>query len=331
MSEAARGWHYITKPAIVIVVVGGVAALTIALTTRMHRSQSTAGVMTIDFDDVAAPDEASETDAGDRRPALRCAAGAMASPQTTRQQYGELLRVIADRVHRRALLAQRKTYAEINEMVERREVDVAFVCSSPYVAGKARFGMEILVVPVTYGRKVYYSYILAHRDDPLNSFDDLRGKVFAFTDPLSNTGCLVPKYMLAQRGETPQSFFAEFYYAYSHDNAIRAVAEGIADGAAVDSLIWDYLQETDSTYTARTKIVHKSPPYGIPPVVVHPDLDPDLKRELKQVFLTLHEDQEAQIILRTLRIDRFEESDDAAYDSIRKMRRMLGQSDGRQP
>lgn len=237
MREAARGWHHVRKPVLVTVVIGAVGALAVALTSGRLGIQSSKGVMTVDFGDVVAPEEGAETDAADRRPTLRFAAGAMASPQTTRQQYGELLRVIADRVQRRALLAQRKTYAEINEMVERREVDVAFVCSAPYVVGRAKFSMETFIVPVTHGQKVYHSYILTHRDSPLNSFDALKGKLFAFTDPHSNTGCLVPKYMLAQRGETPQSFFAEFYYAYSHDNAIRAVAEGMADGAAVDSLI----------------------------------------------------------------------------------------------
>jgi phosphonate transport system substrate-binding protein len=165
----------------------------------------------------------------------------------------------------------------------------------------------------------------------VHSFDDLRGKVFAFSDPCSNSGCLVPKYMLVRRGETPQSFFGESYYSYSHDNSIRAVAEGMADGAAVDSLIWEYLQETDPTYTARTKIVEKSPPYGIPPVVVHPGLDPELKRQLRQVFLTLHEDQEARSILRTLRIDRFEDGDDAAYDSIRAMRQLVARTSEQEP
>jgi phosphonate transport system substrate-binding protein len=199
------------------------------------------------------------------------------------------------------------------------------------VDGKAKFGMEMLAVPIMYGQDVYHSYIVVHRDSPLDSFDDLREKVFAFTDPRSNSGCLVPKYMLARRGETPQSYFGECYYTYSHDNSIRAVAEGMADGAAVDSLIWEYLRETDPACTARTRIVEKSPPYGIPPVIVHPDLDPDLKRRLKQVFLTLHEDEEARTILGALRIDRFEEGDDAAYDSIRAMRRLVAQTDGQEP
>ncbi len=179
---------------------------------------------------------------------------------------------------------------------------MALVCTAPYVMGKATFGMELLVAPVTQGRKVYHAYILAHQESPARSFDDLQGKVFAFTDPDSNTGCLVPTYMLNERAETAQSFFADYFYTYSHDNAIKAVAERLADGAAVDSLVWEYLADTDPTHTSQTKIIERSPPYGIPPVVVHPDLDRDLKDHLKAAFLTLHADREARELLRTLRI-----------------------------
>ncbi|MBU0718244.1 MAG: phosphate/phosphite/phosphonate ABC transporter substrate-binding protein [Planctomycetes bacterium] len=311
--------------------IGALAIVAIAIIVTSSGPRSADGVATIDYGNVVQTDNLADVGAGDRRPSLRIAVAAMISPKKTSDLYDDLLRLLADRVGRRAVFTQRKTYAEVNDMVERKEVDVAFVCSGPYVTGKAKFGMEILVVPVVGGQTVYHSYILTHRDSPFSSFDALKGKRFAFTDPYSNTGCLVPKYMVARRGETPQSFFGDSYYTYSHDNSIKAVAEGLADGAAVDSLIWEYAQATDPTYTAHTKIVEKSPPYGIPPVVVHPDLDPYVKQRLKETFLTLHEVQEAQGILRTLRIDRFVEGDDAAYDSVREMQRWIAQTGQEEP
>lgn len=264
----------------------------------------------------------------DQRPQLRIAIGAMISPETTRIYYEKLLSLIAERLGRRATFSQRRTYAEVNDLVRKREADLAFVCSGPYTQGKQEFGMELLVVPVANGKSVYYSYIIAGTGSPIQSFNDLRGKKFAFTDPQSNTGSLVPTYMLAKRGETPASFFHEYFYTHSHDNSIRAVAEGQADGAAVDSLIWEFINKIDPTLTSRTRIVEKSPPYGIPPVVVHPALDADTKLALKQILLSLHNDPEARVLLDKIQIDRFVEGNDGMYNTVREMSRWLQRQTG---
>jgi phosphonate transport system substrate-binding protein len=273
----------------------------------------------VDFEEVVSEENGVGDVAHDSRPTLRVAVAAMLSPKPTSEYYEGLLRLIANKVGRRPVFLQRRTYGEVSDLLDRKELDIAFVCAGPYVTGHERFGMEILVVPVVRGKKVYHSYIIANREGELESFDDLKGKRFAFTDPRSNTGYLVPKHILSQRGHTPESFFGETFFTYSHDNSIKAVAEGLADGAAVDSLVWEFMNQTDPTHTSGTTIIARSPPFGIPPVVIHPDIDPHLKLRLREVFLSLDRDEEASSLLNQLGIDRFEEGEDAMYDSVREM------------
>ncbi|MBN2528931.1 MAG: phosphate/phosphite/phosphonate ABC transporter substrate-binding protein [Deltaproteobacteria bacterium] len=255
----------------------------------------------------------------DQRPVLRVAIGAMISPRITKQYYADLLKWVGDKVGRRTIMVQRKTYAEVNALIEQKEIDLAFVCSGPYIQGKEKFGLELAAVPVVGGKKVYYSYIIVNAQSDIKTFDDLRGKRFAFTDPDSNTGCLVPKYMLARRQLTPKTFFKETFFTYSHDNAIKAVSDGLADGAAVDSLIWEFMRATAPAAVEKTVVILKSPPYGIPPLVVHPSLDPTLKAQLKSVLFSLHKDSQARRFLKQVRIDRFEEGSDALYETVRQM------------
>ncbi len=272
----------------------------------------------------AASNESSSL-AKDLRPQLHIALGAMLSPETTRVYYEELLTLVADKLGRRATFSQRRTYAEVNDLVKKKEVDLAFVCSGPYTEGKRDFGMDLLVVPVANGKTVYHSYIIANSSSAISSFTDLKGKKFAFTDPQSNTGALVPTYMLARMGETPKSYFKEIFYSHSHDNSIRAVADGQADGAAVDSLIWEFINKIEPSLTARTRIVEKSPPYGIPPVVVPAGLDAATRKKLKEIFLTLHNDKKAVHLLEKIQLDRFVEGNDAMYGTVREMNRWVEQ------
>ena len=257
------------------------------------------------------------------KPVLRVAIGAMISPEITRTYYQNLLELIASRVGRRAVFSQRRTYAEINELVRNHQVDIAFVCSGPYVTGHEQFGMELLVAPVVKGQQVYHSYFIVHHKNPITRFEELRGKRFAFTDPHSNTGYLVPTYLLSQQEETPATFFSETFYTNSHDNSIRAVAEGLTEGAAVDSLIWEFMDSVNPELTSQTKIIAKSPPYGIPPVVIHPGLNLELKQGLKGAFLSIHRDAEARQLLSQIQIERFEEVANSNYDSVRDMQQWL--------
>lgn len=275
----------------------------------------------IDFNDVIEKKKLPLKDA--KTSVIRIAVAAMISPQSTYRYYIKLLNLIGARLGGNVAFIQKKTYAEVNDMLKRRELEIAFVCSGPYVSGKKEFGMEIIAVPVCHGRTVYYSYFIVSTASGINSMDNLRGMTFAFSDPLSNTGYLVPTYYLARRNESPETFFGKTFFTHSHDNSIQAVVDGVADGAAVDSLIFDFILSKKPESLKKIRVIEKSPPYGIPPIVVHPSMDPAMKKKLKDLFFTFHESPEGKTILENLQIDRFVEGDDGAYDSVRELQHYL--------
>lgn len=254
---------------------------------------------------------------------LRIGMGAMITPKEGYVYYQRLQVYIGNRLGRKVQLVDRDNYDEMNRLLETGDVDAAFVCAGPYVEGKERFGMELLAMPLVKGKPIYHSYIIVHKESPIKRFEDLRGKVFAFADPKSNSGKLVPTYMLARMGETPDSFFSRYVYTNGHDQSIRAVAEKLVDGAAVDSLIWEYTALKNPKLTEQTRIITKSDPYGIPPVVVRPGIDPGLKQRLRAILLSAADDAEGREILKGMMIDRFVAGDDANYDTIRQMNKWV--------
>jgi phosphonate transport system substrate-binding protein len=255
---------------------------------------------------------------------LRVAVAAVISPQGTAESYQPLLEYLSATLNRPVELVQRATYAETNALVQVGLVDVAFVCTGAYIVGARDFGMELLVAPEINGEPAYYSLLIVPAGSPAQRLADLRGKVFAFVDPLSNTGRLYPTYLVHQLGEKPETFFARTFFTYSHDDAIRAVVDGLADGAAVDSLIYAYLLEREPWLEEQVRVVHRSPPFGIPPVVVNPNIRPQLRAELQALFLGMSDEAEGKAVLRQLGIDRFVLLPDSAYDSVRALRAAVG-------
>lgn len=250
---------------------------------------------------------------------LRIAIAGVMSPSRTLDAYDQLLSYLGRRLGVRVTVDQRSSYAEVNELLRTGQADLAFVCSRAYLEGKEQFGMELLLAPEVGGQRVYYSYLIVPADSPATSLADLRGKVFAFSDPLSNSGKLVPEYQLFLLGETPNHFFERYEYTGSHDNSILAVAEGLVDGAAVDSLVYDYVVARNPEIGSRVKVIARWGPYGIPPLVAAPGLAPEIKEAVRDALLTMADDPEGRRALAALGIDRFVTIEDSAYDSIREM------------
>ena len=246
---------------------------------------------------------------------LRAAVGAMVSPERTFQDYNGLLTVIADRAGRRLELVQRKTYRELNDLIANGAVDLAWVCTGALPDLRERGAARILAVPVIGGRSEYRSYLIVGQSSAAVTIDDLRGAVFAFTDPLSLTGHKVMVDELGQRDETPESFFRESFFTHAHDNSIRAVREGLADAAAVDSLVYDYLADTTPDEISGTRVIWRSDPYPIPPLVVPSGMSDDQFAALQDTVLGLADDRGAQTFLNHLRIDRFDAGVPGVYST----------------
>lgn len=238
--------------------------------------------------------------------AIAFAVAAMISPKKTFDTYKDLISYIGKKIGKPVVLKQQKSYEECNEMLKKGEVQAAFVCTGPYITGKKEGWIELVALPVVNGEPFYKAYIIANKDSKFNSFLDLKGKSFAFTDPLSNTGRMVPAYMLSRMNYSPESFFSKVIYTKSHDRSIELVADGIIDGASVDSLIYDFYKSKEPNGpVGKTKIIAQSDKYGIPPIVVSKSTPPDITIKIRNVLLSMHNDQEGQVILKGLNIDKF--------------------------
>ncbi len=241
----------------------------------------------------------------EKPPTFNFAVSAMASPAQTSVNFSNLERYLTIRLETPVTLKQRRTYQEINELLLNNKVQMAFTCTGGYLAGRKLFDLELLVVPVMKGTTHYQSYIVVQKENPARSLEDLRGTVFAFTDPLSLSGKLYPTARINRMGSTTSDFFRRTFYTESHDKSIEAVATGLANAAAVDSLIFDALTGQPGSFADQLKVIERSEAFGMPPVVVPPGLPAELRLKLLRVLLAMDKDPEGQKVLKSLGMDGF--------------------------
>lgn len=250
---------------------------------------------------------------------IRIGVVSMITPVGTVDYYQDLIDYISKKFGQPVEMEYRKTYDEMDRMLEKGSVDAAFICSAPYVEDKRKFGAELLVAPQVDGKPFYKSLIIVHRDSAIQSFDEFKGRSFAFTDPKSNSGRLYPVYLLARRGERIEDFFEKYIYSYSHNKSVELVAKKEVDGAAVESLIYYYMQKKQSPYVQQTRIIEQSPDFGVPPMVTTAATPIFIKEKIKEILLNMHLGPEGKKILNTMLIEKFVRADDTNYDSVREM------------
>jgi phosphonate transport system substrate-binding protein len=102
-----------------------------------------------------------------------------------------------------------------------------------------------------------------------------------------------------------------------------AVGRGLVDAAAVDGLIWDFYAKKNPAFTAKTRIIKKSQPFGIPPLVASRQFPPADRQRIQNLLFAMHQDPEGKKILAELMIDRFIQPRDELYDTVRQMEQQL--------
>lgn len=223
-------------------------------------------------------------------------------------------------------IVQRDSYRETMDLLRLKQMDFAWVCDYPFLTLKDQ--VRLLAVPLYKGQPLYRSYIIVPAGNggaTVTRLKDLKATVFAYADPLSNTGYLYPRFAIKQLGEDPKTFFRKTFFTWSHKKVIEAVAMGIAQGGAVDSYIWETVDRISPELTRRTRIVQRSPEYGFPPFVAHRDLDPELFDQVQRFLLTMHQDPEGTALLQRINLDRFISGDMHLYDGVAGMMRSFGE------
>jgi phosphonate transport system substrate-binding protein len=250
----------------------------------------------------------------------------MMSASNTFIYYEELNSYIADKLGVNSEIIHKENYSDMNKLIENQQVHFASICTGAMLYLKDGT-YRVVAVPQINGKSTYRSLIIANRNVMAQSPADLRGRTFAMTDRLSNTGYLYPTYYFTKNFGKPDKFFSKVFFTGTHDKSVYLVNKGVVDAAAVDELVYNNLKSQNPDNVANIDILNISPEFGIPPMVASNRMSAEDIENLRRVLLSMHEDEKGKQILDKLMIDKFVIPTAEAYENVMIMKDYVETSD----
>lgn len=227
----------------------------------------------------------------------------------------ELQVYLSGAVGQKVQLVTQRTYQEVTALLISGNLEAAWICGYPFM--KYRSELDLVATPLWRGQPLYQSYLIVAHHRDIRTFDACRGDIHAFSDPDSNSGYLVTKTYLAERGVTEEAFFRKSFFTYGHRNVIRAVASGLADSGSVDGYVWEVMKQTEPELVSKTKVLVKSDWHGFPPVAAAiGQRQSQTVARIRHALLQMDKDEMGRSVLERLQLDGFTQVPPQNYDSI---------------
>jgi len=178
------------------------------------------------------------------------------------------------------------------EALRANKVDVALMGAFGYVLATTQAPVEAFAVTVTKASNSpdYHSIIIAKQDaNDLTSLQSLRGHTFAFVDPSSTSGSLMPKSAMVDAKIDPEKDLKKVIYSGGHDASIIAVAEGKVDAASVADRIYAIACTKKLVDCSKIKVVWTSPAIPNDPLFYRKAISPEMKKKVADAFYAIHD------------------------------------------
>lgn len=225
-----------------------------------------------------------------------------------------------------------QNYIAVVEAFGSGRADVAGLNTFGYLLANQKYEAVVKMVVVRHGKTTYQSAIIA-RKGRFKDIKELSGKKFAYVDPASLSGYILPQKFLADEGVKP----ADTIFAMTHDNVVSMVYQGRVDagatfysppdpqGAIRDARHWVKTQYPDVEKKVEIlKLTHEIPN---DPIVFRKDVPEAMKAKIVDAFLKMTKDEAGRAALDSVYgatgLQAAQESD---FKGVKEMVEKLGSS-----
>ena len=216
-----------------------------------------------------------------------------------------------------------QSYVAVVEAFGSKRADVAALNTFGYILANEKYDAEAKLTVIRYGKTTYQSQIIAKKGR-FKSIKELDGKKFAFVDPASLSGYILPLKFLKDAGVK----IGEPVFAMKHDSVVSMVYQGQVDAGAT---FYSPPDPKDGIQDARRLVRTQYPDVEqkieilkltdeIPndPIVFRKDLPEEMKAKLKQAFMDMVKTEEGKVAFNNLYgVTAIQDATDRDYDGVR--------------
>ncbi|KGR90973.1 hypothetical protein CD30_08755 [Ureibacillus massiliensis 4400831 = CIP 108448 = CCUG 49529] len=216
-------------------------------------------------------------------------------------------------------------YAGLVEGMKDGVIDIGWFGAFSFIAAESQIDLTPLVVQERRETGLYYqSYIITRNDSSIETLEDLEDKSFAFVDPGSTSGFVLPYALLKSRNIDIESYFSNIIYSGTHDQVPEDILSGKVEAGAISSIQFDKLEADGKLIKDDFKIIWHSDHIPGSPYVARTDLDRGVKEGFIESMLNIHEEIPNELHKFDASIERYVEVDNNIYHSIRNIATILG-------
>ena len=166
----------------------------------------------------------------------------------------------------------------------------------------------------------YRSCLIVHADSDMFGPEDIAGKTFAFNDPNSTSGYLVPStFFLNEMAIDPRKHFAKVTFSGSHEASILAVANKKVEVASTNLPDLQQLVRENKVPRGALRVIWVSRLIPNDPVVVRKDLPASLRQAVQESLVSMKSRQPDVFASAGATVGGFVKADDARYQVIREL------------
>ena len=166
----------------------------------------------------------------------------------------------------------------------------------------------------------YRSCLIVHSDSDMFSPEDMAGKTFAFNDPNSTSGYLVPSaFFMTEMSVDPKKYFSKVTFSGSHEASILAVANKKAEVASTNLPDLQQLTREGKVPRSALRVIWVSKLIPNDPIVVRKDMPASLRSAITESLTTMKARNPEAFKEIGAWVGNFVPADDGKYQVIREL------------